>query len=623
MSQTRTTRQSFARSVELRRLSGGHVSEFDEQVDLPALVERAEGDLSELSADELSELRSELATAYAEARPNVESDEQVAALAAVVAAITAVDAEGEARSTAAAEREQQLAALDAQVGADDEDGDEPPATMASEDDEPADDDSDDEGEVVEPEAQQASAPARRADLSVLRRSQRPVETVEPADEPAPGLAFAHRVVAAATLPDLGNGMPFATPEQLGQTISRFATDLRVPDPSDRKFYLGRVQASGRPHAVSLDEHDEDTGSAIDAAVRKVAAARLSDARKVASGGVCLPPQPDYTISTVGERGTPWTDRLATIVGNRPTSYFKWLNMSLTAAAGSRPGARPDGGIGLVTAAQDAAGYGDPAPEGGHLPKDCVRIDCPSPVTENPEAIFRCTTVGNFAAVTWPEYVRVFDETVGFYFDVYRDEQHLAAVVAAAKTLNVAGPTFGAARDLLDALRRLVAHVRSVRKAPNLPFQFDVPAFARYMIAQDLASSWSGNPADGLSASQALALLAVDEGIFLGEYDVSIGATADGSPTVLPELADNAALPDWPTELRIIGYPVGAIFRHDYGELAFGLRETGVSTNDFSGFFELFESVNLRTTDVFTIDVPLCVNGAAGATIQKLCGEDSE
>ena len=48
----------------------------------------------------------------------------------------------------------------------------------------------------------------------------------------------------------------------------------------------------------------------------------------------------------------------------------------------------------------------------------------------------------------------------------------------------------------------------------------------------------------------------------------------------------------------------------------------MSTNDFSAFYETFEQTAARTTDLFTLDVPLCVNGAAGATIAKLCGEES-
>lgn len=650
MDEIRFTRSEFLARLELARPTFGRspqrLGEFEEQAetDLPALVERAEGDLDGLSPDELEQLRTELATAYREARAAVETDEQVEALRTVAAAISRIDGEVETRAAAAEEREAALAALDAQVGSGEAEGEEGSGEDGSSEGEDEQSPEGSEGEegsgegsgeqAPEPAtagAAQASAPpvGRRPDLGILRRAPRqqaPADEEPGSSERPDPLAFRTRIVAAAQLPDVGQGQAFSDAEQLGGAIARMAQDLRVVGkPSDRKYYLGRTALGDRPGVVRQSEFAHmDDRSMLDEATRRSLEHKLGEARRVASGGVCVPAMPDYGLTVVGDRGTPWVDTLPGIQGNRPTNYFPWINLSLTAAAGSRVGARPDGGIGTVTAAQDAAGYGPEGdvPEGGHAYKDCVRIDCPSMIGEEPEATFRCTTVGNFAAITFPEYVRTFDEIVGFYFDVYRDERHLAKLVAAAKNLSVAGPTFGAARDLLDALRRLVAHVRSVRKAPNMAFTFAVPAFARYMIAQDLASSWaSTNEGLRISAEQALGLLAVDEGIMFTEYNVSIGSTGSGEPTVLPELTDGSALPDWPEEIRIIGYPEGGVFRHDYGELSFGLRETGMATNDFSGFYEIMEQTAYRTTDLFTLDVPLCVNGATGATIAKLCGDD--
>lgn len=653
MTETRFTRETFLARLALARLrSPLRLGQFEELEDLPALVERAEGDLSGLSGEELEELRGQLQSAYAAARPAVETDEQVEALRTVAEAIARVDGETEARAAAATAREAELAELDAQVegdgsgegeggegdgdagdGSGEGDGEGASGEPAGDGEGAADDGANGEGEGGEPvaEGQQAAAATpvvpRRANLGALRRAPQASPGRQDAGDGegdgAPGLELAlrGRTVAAAVLPELGRGEAFEDADQLGQALARLASDLRVASPSGRKFYLGRTQLPKRDRVVLQADHRGEDVDLIELATRRNLEHKLGIARRVASAGVCLPPEVDYSITTVGERGTPWLDRLPTIQGNRPMTFFQWLRMSLQDAAGSRPGARPDGGIGTVTAAQDAAGYGPEGnvPVGGHAYKDCVRIDCPTPITINPEATFRCTTVGNFQAITWPEYVRTFDETVGFYFDVYRDERFLAKYVTAAKQLAAGGPTFGAARDLLDVIRRLAAHIRTVRRAPNMALNFDLPAFARYMVAQDIAVSLA-NGSDNLrvSAEQALAMLAVDERIFIGEYDVSIGNTADGSPTVLPELTDGGELPGWPTQIRILAYPEGGIFRQDYGELSFGLRETGMQTNDFSGFYEVFEQEGFRTPDLFTIDVDLCVNGAQGAAVAVTC-----
>lgn len=664
MAQHRLTRSEFLARLAARpsALRLGQFEELSGNEALVALVEQAEGDLSGLSAEfndegqlvggELFELRSQLAAAYAEARQNVQSDEEVEALATVAAAITRLDGEASGRLEAAEQREARLAELDEQVagsgdgegeggsgegsgdGAEGGDGGEGSGSgEGSGDGGSGGEGGSGEGSGEQGSQQASGAPIqpRRPNLGVLRRTQRqePEAPAAGGSEPGDPLAFrdGSRVVAAAVLPDLGNGQAFTDAEHLGSAISRLATDLVVPDPSDRKFYLGRVHLPERAHAVRQASFRGDDRSLIDLATertieaKRARAAEQLDERRVASGGVCVPAQPDYGITVVGDRGQAWVDTLPTVQGNRPLSYFPWINLSLADAAGSRVGARPDGGMGTVTAAQDAAGYGNGA--GQHAPKDCVRIDCPAPVTEGPEATFRCTTVGNFQAITFPEYVRAFDEIVGFYFDAYRDERAIAKFVAAAKNLTVGGPTFGAARDLLDVIRRLVAHVRSVRKAPNMAFTFAVPSFARYMVAQDLADSWAAEAGSTLriTPAQALALLALDEGIFIEEYNVTTGPAVGQTGGVLPELVDGQALPEWPEAIRILAYPEGGVFRHDYGELSFGLRETGVATNDFSGFYEIFEQTAFRTGDLFTLDVPLCVNGAAGASIAKLCGDE--
>lgn len=642
-----TSRQDFLTRLTLARPSfrGSRLGEFDALEDLVSLVEQANGDLSELSDEQLAELRAALAAGYAAARPTVETDEQVDALAAVAAAVGTVDAETANRTElaarqaaeaeeAAARRAEQLAQMDAAVGGpedDDADGGD-----GEGDDDGGAGDGDGDGNGGEEGAAQAAAPPapaapNLAALSLLglgAGTGRADDGDDTADRPA-SIELAGRITAAASFSDLGLGEAFRDAAHLGEVMARTTQELRVAEPSDRKHYLGRRRVE-RSHAVLQSEFGGDSTSIIDEAVRrntarKVAAA-VEDARRTAAGGVCVPAMPDYTLTLVGEGGTPFVDSLATVQGNRPLSYWRWINMSLTAAAGSRVGARPNGGIGTVTAAQDAAGYGPTGsvPVGGHAYKDCVRIDCPTPTSEAPEATFRCTTVGNFAAQTWPEYVRLFEQTVGAYFDIYRDERALAKIVAAAKILDgTAGAVFGATRDLLDVMRRLVAHVRSVRHAPNLPFTFVVPGFARQMIASDLAFSWAATADSNLriSPAQALSFLAVDEGITIDEYNVSIGNTGGGVATVLPELTTGGALPEWPSELRILAYPDGGIFRHDYGEIAFGLRETGMQTNDTSGFYEVFESVSTRTTDIFAIDVPVCVSGLQGGTVVKLCGNE--
>lgn len=657
---------------------------------LTALLEQAQGDLSSLTTDEIRTMRSELRAGYAAARgaldPATATDEQVEALTAITTAdaavsgvLTAREAEertAEEQATAAAEeRARQLAALDESMTDEGGEGTETPAGegtpaepspamppdhatgTSTENVPPAPAETPAGGTSTPPEAPPADpaptggtggapsggtqqASGRRPSLGALAHTG--VQTPAPSEGPAPGEVVLRRPVRAAFASSVvAANAPFEDAEQLGQVIHERLGQLRVLHPTQEKHYLGRMSVNDRPHAVVLPPNFRgDATGLVDEAVRlnterKVAAAAsvASGERKVASGGICGPAVPDFTMTVVGEAETPWIDGLPTIQGNRPVSIVPWINISQTAAAGSRPGARPAKGIGTVTAAQDAVGYGGtniagvttPVPNGGHAFKDCVEIDCPDWRTFEPEASFLCTKVGNFQAITGPEYVAAFDRIVHTYFNIYRDERFLAKAIAEAKVLQgLVNPVFGAARDLLDVIRRTATHVRNVRHAPNLGFNVVLPAFAAQMVAQDIAYSWSGGT-DNLrvSAAQALALLAVEEGIFIETYNVSIGATGSGLPTVLPELEDGEVLPDWMDEIRILMYPEGSMWRQDYGELAFGLRETGMETNDMRAFEEIFEQAGFRSSDIIVLDVPLCVNGLQAGTVVKICGDGGD
>lgn len=647
---------------------------------LTALLEQAQGDLSTLSPAELRTMRAELRAGYTAARkaldPATATDEQVQALAAITAAdatvsgvLTAAEA-AEAAAAAddeaeAAERARQLAEMDAAMTEPENDGgtETPPAggetTPAPDGGTPAPEGTSppDGGTETPPATPPAETPpaetapatpatpvqqasGRRPSLGVLAGTG--VQTPAPAADPDPGEVVLRRPVRAAfASSSVGANATFEDADQLGQVIHERRGELRVLNPGQEKHYIGRMAVNDRPHAVVLPpSYRGDATGLVDEAVRRnrdrrVAAAEAvaSGQRRVASGGICGPAVPDFTMTVVGEAETPWIDGLPTIQGNRPVSIVPWINISQTAAAGSRPGARPASGMGTVTAAQDAAGYGGTniagvttaIPNGGHAFKDCVEIDCPDWRTFEPEASFLCTKVGNFQAITGPEYVAAFDRIVHTYFNIYRDERFLAKAIAEAKVLQgLANPVFGAARDLLDVIRRTATHIRNVRHAPNLGFNVVLPAFAAQMVAQDIAYSWSNGTENlRVSAAQALAMLAVEEGIFIETYNVSIGATGSGLPTVLPELEDGEVLPDWMDEIRILMYPDGSIWRQDYGELAFGLRETGMETNDMRAFEEIMEQEGFRSTDIIVLDVPLCVNGLQAGTVVKICGDGGD
>lgn len=617
--------------------------------ELIRLVEAAEGDLSALTAEfddegvlvggELFELRQGLVAGYDETRPNVSTRDEVAALQRVQAAIAAVDARVVTVLEEAAEIARELAELDAQVHGEG-DGDE-----GGEGDGSGEGDGDGaaapaEGAEAQPVGAQAETPPAEdapADgatqvaasggptsppsLVNLRRTQRP----SGGDSPAPTRSPMRRVLAFAGLQGVNGGSPFPSIDALGQELAAVAASVQVANPSGRKHYIGRIPlhvGEGSRIVLASDHDSLDDEGLIDLAVRRRRELREQFATMQASGGPCAPPETDYSIGMVGDRGTPFVESLPSIQSNRGISYFPWLEFDMSDTPLST-------GIGFVTQAQDLAGYGGTNPRTGQVTaipgggvkfKDSVRIDCPQPVTCGLEMVYKNVVVGRFIAQAFPEYVRVFEEFTGIYFDVARDERAMGKILAAAKVITAGPAVFGASRDLLGRLRQLQAGLRSARHASNLALEVRIPEWAKYQLANDIAYSFTQGVENlRITPDQALGLLGSTEGIMVDTYNVSAGTTTGGSPTVMALPTDGNPLPDFPTEVRVLAWAEGAVFHRSGSEVAFGLQEVGYESNDFSSFMELEENTCVRSGDVYALDVALCDNGAMGAAVVKTCG----
>jgi hypothetical protein len=619
--------------------------------ELLALVEQANNAdaLAAMSREDAEALRDQLQAAYDEYRPQVTTSDEVEALRSVAEAKLAVQGRIDAIDGEEQAVEDALAALDEQMsdtGPADGEGDEGEGSEGAGDDtQPGEtgDNGDTPAEEAAPapdaQGERVSA-ASRADLSALantRQRQAPAtETVVPESRIVASGHFTRAPVGSVVsldtlgeeLSHLHGEMQTLTPEQLPR--DRFG---RITERAGgRKVVLGTVRIADRPGVVF--QQDGDGREIIDRAVSEYVAERdrrlVHNQRVVASGGDCVLAQPDYSINVVGERGTCFTDDLPTVAGNRPLTYYPWFKIDQSnGATGTGSGVLAREGIDFVTSEQDGAGYGDPdivddIPEGGAAYKSCVHIDCPDePLTCSQEAVYKCVTLGNFQAISHPEYVDAFQTYMDIFWDIERDNRALDSFKAEAAAQNhmltsgSADLQFGAVSSLKDIFTRLLAKERSARHAPNLSLNVVAPEWFGGFLALDVMLRAYGN-LDNLRVTQAEALsLASTDGIRMSTYCTEAGPTAiDAQRMVLPPIG-TGTVPAWPNSVRLLMYPDGAVFKKTAGDLRFGLRETLMKTNDFGMFQEVFEKVCYRG-DVYVLDVELCANGATGAPVAKVC-----
>ena len=233
-------------------------------------------------------------------------------------------------------------------------------------------------------------------------------------------------------------------------------------------------------------------------------------------------------------------------------------------------------------------------------------------------IYHAVQSGRFIDLSFPEQVAHVRKKTAIYHAFARDRAFSDAYIAAGTNLNGGAALFGVSRDTLSKIRYLIASVRSNRGDQSLPFHVWGPAWFKNPVATDIAKSFTGATDLGPNTSAAIGRLAQDEGIQIDTYSHNIGTTINGSPSVLPNaalLADNSALPTWPTQARLIIAPVGAITRNTAGELSFGVESLGMATNDSLTFGAIFEApCVVDPSAIFTLDVPVAELGGTGAMV---------
>jgi hypothetical protein len=585
----------------------------------------------------------------------VTDSDGVEALRQVAAALLAAQGRIDAIEAEEASIEEELAALDAEVEAarvGDNEGDPGEETTPDDDSVGTGDNGGEEGGTTHPAGEPPAQPSGETEervaagtpsapnLGALGRTPRRQAPTQ--EDPAP----VTRIVASGNFVGAPAGTE-VTPDLLGLELQRQhrAMQTLTPDqlPRDaqgrilakaggRKVVLATLPIIDRPGVVHLQKGDgsEVIDQAVTDFVRDRDARLAENERLVASGGDCVMALPDYSINLIGERGTCFTDDLPTVAGNRPLAYYPWFKINQAWGATGR-GTRPAGGIGFVTSEEDAAGYGNPdaevgapdeIPEGGVPYKDCIHIDCPDePLECSQEAVYKCVTLGNFQAISHPEYVAAWQQYMDIWFDIERDERALSSFVAEATAQNhlltANELEFGAIASLKDIFHRLLAKERSARHSPNLSFNVVAPDWFGGFLAKDVLLHSFGS-IDNLRATPAQAMaLASTDGIRMSTYCTDVGATqTTNRRMVLPPIT-TGAVPAWPDTVRLLMYPDGAVFKKTAGDLQVGLRETLIKTNDFGMFQESFEKVCYRG-DVYVLDVRLCANGSTGAPVAITC-----
>jgi hypothetical protein len=308
---------------------------------------------------------------------------------------------------------------------------------------------------------------------------------------------------------------------------------------------------------------------------------------VASGGLCAPLEPIYTMPNFASQARPVRDALPSFMADRG-------GVNVPAATY----------IADITSAVTVIEESDDALGGTFATKSCQDMDCPAYTEVAVTIISHCREYGNLNAMAWPEKI-AHENDLTMAAHARTSEQYLLDRVKALSINVTQVEVLGAYGDLVHALTKAAAAIRyRLRMTPGARFRVLMPSWVGDALAADVAYTQ-------FDRYQAQAQMTAH----LERLGVSISYYMDdiGSGTSQGWAAEAAgALDDFPDDIQYAIFPEGQFIHVDSGSLELGIvRDSTLnSTNDFQIFGESFENVAMLgpAQGALWVTQGICPNG---------------
>lgn len=444
------------------------------------------------------------------------------------------------------------------------------------------------------------APAAEAVEKATAKIEAPAVVISPTGLDSDKVAAKSNIVAAAGSRNVAPGSSVAN---LADVASLFVERRPHAAGTDKASDGGRFLVA----SIYGDFADERTLSGdLHSNMEKIEAI-TSPSALAASGGICAPNTPYYTLTVYGDAHRPVRDSFPVFKADRGGIRFMPAPQ-LTDLAGS---------VRRTTAAQDAAGYTNQDPAGDTAPKPCLHVTCESEQSCIIQAISRCLTFGNMGARTYPEQVEAWLKLGLAEFSRYAETELLNAV-STASTSVTAQQLLGSTYSLLDQISLITTSFRARhRLSADRKLRALFPFWATEIVRADIAAQATG---DGLgrynvSDEQIVSWFNV-RGVsptFYQDHTTVIGAP------FAPQGA--GALISWPNTIEWFVFPEGSFLYLDGGNLDLGLvRDSTLnSQNDYQIFYEEFNGLCFIGIESYRVLSQVCPNGlTAGTGTTRAC-----
>jgi len=323
---------------------------------------------------------------------------------------------------------------------------------------------------------------------------------------------------------------------------------------------------------------------------------------VASGGWCAPTDVDYGLVQISEAGRPVRDSLPGFAATR---------------GGLRVATSPT--LADITVAYDASDADaaisvwdnatDEDPDGAT--KGVQAIDCPEFTEYLTQAIVKRLRFGNMGSRAFPENVANFNE-LALAAHARVGETMLLDGIKGASTAVTVGQSFGASRDLAEAIKRAAAAYRSRHRAPGVVLRALVPRWITTLGDVDLMRGLQSEAAFVAEGESIFRRAVAVAGVNITFYD---DTPTTGTSQVFGAQGAGALNP-FPSTVQWGLYDEGHHLFLDGGTLDLGIVRDATlnSTNDYETFVETFEGLAHRGVESLWITSTVCPDGASAAGI---------
>jgi hypothetical protein len=351
---------------------------------------------------------------------------------------------------------------------------------------------------------------------------------------------------------------------------------------------------------------EMDGATVEGRIEAVVAAGQDNASWsdsiVASGGWCAPTDVDYGLVQISEASRPVRDSLPAFQATR--GGIRVATSPTLADIVVENGVDADAAITVWDNDTDS----DP----GSDTKGIQTISCPDFDEYLTAAIVKRLRFGNMGSRAFPENVAQFNE-LALVAHARLSETRLLDSIKGASTAVTVGQSFGASRDLAEAIKRAAAAYRSRHRAPNVVLRALLPRWAVTLGDVDLMR--------GLQSEAAF--LTDGEAIFRSSLaGAGVNVTFyDDTPTTGTSQVFGAqgagALSPFPGVVQWGLYDEGHHLFLDGGVLDLGIvRDAGLNaTNDYETFVETFEGLAHRGVESLWVTSTVCADGSSSAGIE--------